>query len=63
MKLASSAVEDVLRTASPAAPHHCAQLERIGRVMLSAWGDPSNLSEEWVARQLARHRLGLPLMV
>ena len=37
-----------------------AHLDRIGRAMLGAWGDPSDRSEEWVTRQLARERLGLP---
>ena len=61
MRLAWSAVHDVLRTAGPGAAGRLAELERIGRAMLSGWGDPSNLSEEWVARQLARERLGLPV--
>jgi 3-hydroxy-9,10-secoandrosta-1,3,5(10)-triene-9,17-dione monooxygenase len=61
MKLAWSAVADVLRTA--AAPDSGAQaaLERIGRALMSGFGDPALPAEESVARRFARRRLGLPL--
>jgi 3-hydroxy-9,10-secoandrosta-1,3,5(10)-triene-9,17-dione monooxygenase len=62
MKLAWSAVEGVLRTAAPAGADALAELDRIGRAMLSGIGDPSLPSEESVARALARRRLGLPLL-
>jgi hypothetical protein len=61
MKLAWSAVHEALRTAGPGVPGRLAQLDRIGRALLSAWGDPSDRSEEWAARQLARERLGIPM--
>jgi 3-hydroxy-9,10-secoandrosta-1,3,5(10)-triene-9,17-dione monooxygenase len=60
MKLAWSAVHDVVRTAGPGA-RRVAELDRIGRAMLRGWADPSNLSEELVSRQLAQERLGLPV--
>jgi hypothetical protein len=60
MKLSWSAVADVLRTAAaPDAASHAA-LDRIGRALMSGFGDPALPTEESVARQLARRRLGLP---
>ena len=61
MRYASDGVQEALRVAGAAEREAGAELERIARFMLNGLSDPAALPEEWIARQLARERLELPL--
>jgi len=61
MRYAWDCVQEGLGVGGSAERERREQLERIARFMLIGLSDPAALPEEWIARQLARERLALPL--
>jgi len=61
MRYAWDAVQDALGVGGSAEREYREELERIARFMLSGRSDPAAPPDEWIARQLARERLELPL--
>jgi len=61
MRYAWDGVQGALRVGGAAERDGREELERIARFMLNGLSDPAALPEEWIARQLARERLELPL--
>ena len=61
MRYAWEAVQESLGVGGSAEREHREELERIARFMLHGLSDPAAPPDEWIARQLARERLELPL--
>ena len=61
MRYAWDGVQEALRVGGAAEHEGREELERIARFMLNGLSDPAAPGDEWVARQLAREHLELPL--
>jgi alkylation response protein AidB-like acyl-CoA dehydrogenase len=61
MRYAWQAAQEALRGSAAADPSERDELERIARFMLNGLDDGGVPAPEWIARQLARERLELPL--